>query len=199
MTKVLILYATREGHTRRIADHLAGGLGALGLDPEVVNAQDLPLGFSLNGVDGAIIAGSLHQGTHEDELTRAVRAHHQELNRIPTVFLSVSLSEVGAEDPNRTPELRAKAQADVQRCINEFTAATGWTPGSSRGVKGALPYRQYNPIVRFVMQRISRAEGGDTDTCRNYEYTDWKALDALAVDFAHQVRRTYLPRAREAS
>ena len=55
---------------------------------------------------------------------------------------------------------------------------------------GALPYTRYNFLVRFVMRRISKAEGGDTDTSRDYEYTDWAAVDRFAVEFVEDVTPT---------
>jgi hypothetical protein len=40
------------------------------------------------------------------------------LERIPTAFLSVSLSEADAEDTSAPPERRAQAAADVERMID---------------------------------------------------------------------------------
>ena len=37
------------------------------------------------------------------------------------------------------------------------------------------------------MKRIARAQGGDTDTALDYEYTDWPAVDAFADAVAHDV------------
>jgi len=33
------------------------------------------------------------------------------------------------------------------------------------------------------MKRIARKSGGDTDTSRDYEYTDWAAVDDFAQRF----------------
>jgi menaquinone-dependent protoporphyrinogen IX oxidase len=33
------------------------------------------------------------------------------------------------------------------------------------------------------MKRIARKEGAPTDTSRDYEFTDWTRVDALAHDF----------------
>jgi menaquinone-dependent protoporphyrinogen oxidase len=61
--------------------------------------------------------------------------------------------------------------------IDQFLKDTEWHPGVTRPVAGALLYTQYGPIIRFVMKRISKSEGGSTDTSRDHEYTDWAALD----------------------
>jgi menaquinone-dependent protoporphyrinogen oxidase len=54
-------------------------------------------------------------------------------------------------------------------------------------VAGALPYTRYNFLIRFMMRRIVKTEGGDTDTSRDYEYTDWAAVDRFAAEFVDEV------------
>ena len=176
---LLIVYATREGQTRRIAEHLAATARARGNDADVIDAGDLPQSFSLDSYAAAIVTGSVHVGKHEKELVAFVRDHKEALERIPAVFLSVSLSEAGAEDADRTPEQRERASEDVQRMIHDFLHATGWHPAKVRAAAGGLTYSKYNFLVRFVMKQIVRSQGAGTDTSRDYEYTDWEALDRL--------------------
>jgi menaquinone-dependent protoporphyrinogen oxidase len=183
MKPVLVLYATHEGQTRRIAEHMAASLGAHGLVADVVNAAYIPDGFSLDSYSAAIVAASVHGGRHENEIVRFVKDHVKGLERIPTAFLSVSLSEAGAEDAMAPPENRARAAADATRMIDEFLAETGWRPSSIKAVAGALLYTKYNFLLRFVMKRISRQAGGTTDTSKDHEYTDWGALDKLVDEF----------------
>lgn len=54
-------------------------------------------------------------------------------------------------------------------------------------VAGALLYTRYNWIERWVMRRIVRKAGGDTDTSRDYEYTNWAELRAFVEQFARHV------------
>lgn len=53
-------------------------------------------------------------------------------------------------------------------------------------IAGALKYTQYNPLVRFIMRRIAATAGGDLDTSRDYEYTDWAAVDRFVIEFVHR-------------
>ena len=69
-----------------------------------------------------------------------------------------------------------------------FVSASGWQPGITRPVPGALLYTRYNPVKRWMMKRIVRKAGGDTDTTRDYEYTDWNELRAFADEFGAFVR-----------
>lgn len=52
---------------------------------------------------------------------------------------------------------------------------------------GAIKYTQYNWLVKWMMKRIARKEGGSVDTSRDYEYTDWTQLAAYAQRLANKV------------
>jgi menaquinone-dependent protoporphyrinogen oxidase len=187
MKPVLVLYATREGHTHRIAEHVGAALRFRGRTADVVDVKRLPDEFSLDGYCGAVLAASIHIGKHEPEMVRFVKRHREQLERIPTAFLSVSLSEAGAENSMAPPERRAKSAADAERMIQDFLKNTAWHPEKIRAVAGALMYTKYNFLVRFVMKRIARHEGGSTDTSRDHEYTDWQALDHLAGELVQEL------------
>ncbi|HEY1949937.1 MAG TPA: flavodoxin domain-containing protein [Bryobacteraceae bacterium] len=187
MKPILMIYATREGHTRHIAEHMAATLHEQHLESDLVDAAHIPAGFSLKDYSAAIVSASVHVGKHEREITKFVKRHLAELKQIPTAFLSVSLSEAGAEDKLAPSERRAQAQADVERIISTFLADTGWNPSNVKAVAGALMYLNYNFVVRFVMKRIAQQVGEPTDTSRNYEFTDWAGLDQIVREFAHDL------------
>ena len=179
MKPILVLYATREGHTRRIAEHIAATIRSRGYSADVADAAELPPDFSMDAYDAAILAASVHQEKHEKEMASFVKRFRDELECMRTIFLSVSLSEAGAQDLTATPEHRAEAAADVRKMIDAFLHETGWHPSKVHGVAGALSYTKYNSLVRFVMKRIARAQGASTDTSRDHDLTDWEALDHI--------------------
>lgn len=184
MKPVLILYATREGQTRRIAEHLAATARARELAADVVNVADTMGEFSLDRYSAAIVAASVHLERHEQEMIDFVRRHRVELERMPAVFLSVSLAEAGAEAPAATAQARAKAAEDVEIMIDRFLEETGWHPSKVQAAAGALMYTRYGPLTRFVMRRIARKVGASTDASRDHEFTDWEALDRLVDSIA---------------
>jgi menaquinone-dependent protoporphyrinogen oxidase len=184
MKPFLVLYATREGHTARIGQHLLEVMWKRGLPAVLEQVDRLPEGFRLADYQGAMLAASVHAGHHEPEMVRFVKSHREELEKMPTVFLSVSLSEAGAEDADAPPDRRAQAAADAQRMIDDFLEETKWHPSRIRAVAGALLYTKYNFLLRLVMKRIARKAGGDTDTSRDFDYTDWAALDRLVEELA---------------
>lgn len=179
MKPILILYATREGQTRRIAEHLAATARTRGFEADVIRVDKIPAGFSLDSYSAALLAASVHLHKHEPEMMKFVTNNLASLERIPTVFLSVSLAEAGAEDPSASAERRAQSAADAEKMIQAFLEETGWHPRHIRAIAGALRYSQYNFAVRFVMKRIARQAGAPTDSSRDYEFTDWEALDRI--------------------
>ena len=97
---------------------------------------------------------------------------------MPAAFLSVSLSAARRDEP---------ARREVRKAIARFVEQTDWTPGSVLPVAGALRYTRYGFFTRLLMLFISKMVGGDTDTSRDYEYTDWNALTEFAQRFARMV------------
>lgn len=184
-----VIYATREGHTARIAQRVASGLHSRGFSVGLFNLrEEFPL-IDLGSCHGVVLAASVHAGKHESELIEFVKKHRARLEAMPTAFLSVTLSEAGAERQDATPEDHARFVADVQGMIDAFIRETGWHPEHIKPVAGALPFTKYNFLLRFIMKRISRKAGGDTDTSRDFDYTDWIDLDHFIAEFAEELFR----------
>jgi menaquinone-dependent protoporphyrinogen oxidase len=69
-----------------------------------------------------------------------------------------------------------KVKLEEKKIVEKFLNETGFRPSDTRIFAGALPYSQYNFFIRFIMKRIAGKAGGDTDTSKDYEYTDWKEV-----------------------
>jgi menaquinone-dependent protoporphyrinogen oxidase len=172
-----VFYATRQGQARRVAERVAADLRARQTGVDVFDVRTLPPRIDWTPYDFACVIASVHAGRHEREMVRFVTTYRNELQRLGAVFLSLTLSEAGAEDPAKPRELREQSRADVQRMIDVFVAETGWRPERILPVAGALAYSKYNMFIRFVMKQTARKAGAPTDTSRDYEFTDWAAID----------------------
>jgi menaquinone-dependent protoporphyrinogen oxidase len=180
--KAVIFYATREGQARRVADHVAECLRAQRFDADVFNVKDVRVSIEWNTYAAAFVVASVHLGHHEQELVQFARAHRAELENLNASFLSLTLSQAGAQDTAAPPDKRDAAAADAQRMIDVFVDDTGWRPAYALPVAGALAYSKYNFLVKFVMKAIARRAGGPTDTSRDYEFTDWDAVDRFTQE-----------------
>lgn len=169
--RFLIVYATTEGQTRKIVEFLAARLTAAGEAVRLVDAAAVPPDLDPRAFDTAILAASVHASRYQTALEAFARTHAAVLNVMSTAFISVSLAASG-HDANDWKGLAA--------CVADLQRRTGWTPASVHHVAGAFRYTQYNFIERWALRYIAWRKGGPTDTSRDHEMTDWKAVEALA-------------------
>jgi menaquinone-dependent protoporphyrinogen oxidase len=182
-----ILYATRDGQTRRFAEHIATSLRERGFDVALAHLGEFGAGIRASDYSGAVLAASVRCGEHEREMVKFVKDHLKELHEMPAAFISVTLTEAGVERPESSPEERARFAADVERVLDWFFKETGWRPAQVKPVAGALMYTKYNLLLRLIMKHMARSAHADTDTSRDHEYTDWAALDRFVDEFACQL------------
>lgn len=62
MPKVLIVYATRAGETKGIADYIAEGVRFTGADAKVMNATDVRTVEDLGGYDAYVFGSATYHG-----------------------------------------------------------------------------------------------------------------------------------------
>ena len=104
-----------------------------------------------------------------------MRAHRIALNVAPSAFFSVSASAASTD---------AKGQRDARRMLHDFLTATEWLPRLSIALAGAVAFTRYSTPLRWYMKWVSWRAGGETDTSRDHEYTDWHAAERFALTFA---------------
>ena len=179
MVTVPIFYATGEGQARRIAQRLAAAFHARGLESAPVDLQQgEEAGIDWTTVGGVVVGASIHVGRHQAPAVRFAEKHARELSTRPSAFFSVSMSEA-SKNPRDVAAARALAQG--------FVDHAHWRPDFVVSLAGALRYSKYGWLTRLVMKHISRREGGPTDTSRDYEFTDWAAVDRLAEQLAARI------------
>ncbi len=173
--RILVLYGTSYGQTEKIAKRIGELLGDAGLDPDVVRGDGVPVGFDPAGYDGIIVGASLIARGHQRYVADFVRRNRRRLNTTPSAFFSVSASA-----GSHLPEARQAAREKME----EFLEETGWSPARRTTFAGAINYTKYGLLLRLVMRWISARNGGETDTTRDHEYTDWSQVESFADDFA---------------
>jgi menaquinone-dependent protoporphyrinogen oxidase len=189
MANVLVVFATKEGQSGKIAHYVAGALRAKGHEVELVDA-DHETPRNLERLGAAIVCAPIHAQGYPRSIVRFARGHRDLLERVPSAFVSVGLAVLSRVHDGR---------AQTLEIVEKFVKQSGWRPQRIELAAGALPYSKYNFLVRFVMRRIVEKEGGDTDTSRDYEYTDWSALDRFASDISGAIAPPITKGASEAA
>lgn len=178
MARILVLHASWHGQATRIAERIGDVLSAQG---HIVNVRSALAGPNvardLAYWDGVVIGAAIHRGKHHIRLRHLIRQHLATLRARPTAFFSVSLSAAG------TPRQRETAV----KMMDQFLDATGWNPDELATFAGALQYSRYPWPLRYMMRFIASMAGRDTDTRRDYEYTDWSAVERFAIRFAERL------------
>jgi menaquinone-dependent protoporphyrinogen oxidase len=126
-----------------------------------------------------IVGSSIHYGHHPNFLRALVRRFRAALTAQPSAFFSVSLSAGG---PGAKPEA-------ARRYLETFLRQVDWHPAQTATFAGALQYSKYGVFKRLLMRMIVGIAGGDTDPTRDYEYTDWNAVDRFADEFAQRLKQ----------
>lgn len=178
--RTLVVFATRDGHTRKVAKRIAEMLADRGLPVVLSDVDRLSEGVPADGLAGMVVAAPVRFGRHPRKIRRFVARHREEIGRVPTAFVSVSGSAIGDDDAHSD-----EARGYVERFLGE----TGWSPDRTATVGGAIAYTRYNPVLRRVMRSIAEREGRSTDTSRDHEYTDWAEVEEFARTFADLVER----------
>jgi menaquinone-dependent protoporphyrinogen oxidase len=171
--RILIVYATTEGQTRKVARHVLDRLAGAGHAVELIAAEEAR-GLDAAGCDAAVVAGSVHGGRYQKELVAWAKAEAPQLARVPTLFLSISLTAAD-KDPQEWDGLRG--------CVARFADETGWTPGRVEHVAGAFRFSEYDFFKSWAMRWIASQRDETVTASEDREYTDWAALETVLEDW----------------
>lgn len=172
--KTAILYLTRDGQTKKIAEHIAAELEG---EVALISLRDLPQPSAgqLAQFDCIVIGASIRYGHFDPILEQFIRQHHALLNQKKSAFFSVNLT--ARKDNRNTPETNVYTRKLLTRIQ--------WQPDLVEVMAGALLYPRYTFFDRFMIRFIMTMTKGDTDTRKEYEYTDWRKVSL----FAQKIRK----------
>jgi menaquinone-dependent protoporphyrinogen oxidase len=174
MSELLVVYASVEGHSRKVAETTGEWLARRPLGSRARRRRRRP----------AAAGGRIRR---RDPLRvrppgKAPRGAEGLRPRppggalpMPTVLISVSLSAAHRDD---------RSQAEARRYIGAFLAETGWRPTTALPttalpVVGVLRYTRCSFLTRLMMRVLAESRGDDVDTTREWEYTDWGSAELL--------------------
>ena len=183
MTAVLVAYATGEGQTATVAERIGSVLEELGLDPTTVRLSEAPdvaepSELDVADFDAVLVGGPVNNRRHRPEVYAFVERNREALAARPSAFFQLSLASIV---PWRW------AREGAMDYVDSLVEETGWHPDRIGLFAGAVKYTQYDRWERLLFRLVSAVTTGDTDTSRDYEYTDWVAVERFAAEFADLV------------
>ena len=141
--KILVVYATSEGQTQKIAEFISKELQKSGAEVELKDSKRRMTGLDVSEFDGAVLAGSVHLSLHQETLTSFIVAHRGQLENLPTLLISVSLSiafQLGEREANRY--------------VNDLIDYTSFEPTAMSLVAGALKFDQYDYFMEQIIEHV---------------------------------------------
>lgn len=175
--KILIIYGTVEGQTRKIARFMENVLQENGHQVVIANAVEDPP--APNDFETILVGSSIHVHKYNTVIKDYVLKNIDTLNGKPSAFFSVSMAV--ASDIKEEHEEAAQIAKD-------FLKETAWNTKTIWHIAGALKYTEYSYFKKLIMRSIAKKEGGSVDTSQDHEYTDWPKVKEQVLQFINSLK-----------
>jgi menaquinone-dependent protoporphyrinogen oxidase len=177
---VAVYYATRDGQSRKIAEHIWRRLE----DGRTLRAPqnllpELPTPAELAQARLIVLVAAVRYGKHVPEVESFLRAYAALPAPPPLALASVNLSA------RKTGKTTSSGNVYLRKTIARHRLA----PAIAVAFAGRLDYRRYNWSDRQIIRFIMLLTGGPTDPSTCIEYTSWSAVDEFADQIAALRRR----------
>jgi menaquinone-dependent protoporphyrinogen oxidase len=186
---MMLLYATRDGQSRRIAERLAVRLADDGLRAAPRDlAAGLPVPAEPLAAPFVIVVAAVRYGRHLPEAERFLAAYGARAESAPLVFVSVNL----------TARTAGKDTVAGNRYLRRSIERHRLRPALAVAVAGRLDYPRYGWLDRQVIRLIMTLTGRPADPARVVEFTPWPVVDAIAERIAglYRDRKARVPAER---
>ncbi len=169
---VALYYASHDGHSRRIAEHVSHRLAESQI---IAPPQDLavvtPRAADLAAVSLIVLVAAVRYGRHLPQADRLLSIYRALNSAPPLAFASVNLT---ARKPGKT-------SATSNPYLRKLMTHSGLVPALAVAFAGKLDYRRYGFLDRQIIRFIMLLTGGPTDPDACIEYTSWSAVDEFAA------------------
>lgn len=173
MARILVVYSTTDGHTRKICDRLRSVIEREGHQVALASIRDEP-GPDPVSFDKVVVGASIRYGKHSPRVFEFIRRHQKILDSKPGAFFSVN---VVARKPR-------KSRPHTNPYMKQFLKSSAWHPRELAVFAGKIDYRRYNFRDRVLIRLVMWMTDGPTERNAVAEFTDWAQVDAFAAVIA---------------
>lgn len=166
--RILIAYATTDGHTLHICQRLQQVMEALG-SQVTVSLLAPAEALDLASFDRIVVGASIRYGHHQPQVAEFINRHQALLESRPSAFFSVNV--VARKPDKNTPETNPYCR--------KFLKSVAWKPALAAVFAGKLDYPRYGFIDRQMIRFIMLITKGPTDPKTVVEFTDWAQVEAF--------------------
>jgi len=166
MAKILIIYSTTDGHTRKICFRLQQVVENLDNQVTVISVADASA-IDLESFDKIVVGASIRYGKHSPKVYDFIKNNSRILDSKSNAFFSVNV--VARKPEKNTPE--------TNPYLIKFLKQISWKPKTLAVFAGKIDYQKYGLLDRFMIRLIMWITKGPTDPNANVEFTDWSQVE----------------------
>ena len=164
MSKILIIYSTTDGQTKRICQRLME-LSKSTNDINLFPIEETEM-IDLQSYEKIILGASIRYGKHSPKVFNFVKKNKDILEKKTTAFFTVNV--VARKKEKNTPE--------TNPYMKKFLELSGWKPNKLGVFAGKIDYPTYGFFDKQIIRLIMFITKGPTDTSQTYEFTDWEKV-----------------------
>lgn len=166
MAKILIIFSTTDGHTRKICNRLQQVIDKQNNQVTVISVDDAAT-IDLDSFDTIVIGASIRYGKHSPKIFEFIRENIRILDSKSNAFFSVN---VVARKPD-------KNRPETNPYLKKFLKQITWQPNLVAVFAGKIDYQIYGSLDRFMIRLIMWITKGPTDPKTNIEFTNWNQVE----------------------
>ncbi|MDX2504481.1 MAG: menaquinone-dependent protoporphyrinogen IX dehydrogenase [Gammaproteobacteria bacterium] len=170
MAKIVIIYSTTDGHTKKICQRLQHIIEQQNNEVALLSINDHSAN-ELESFDKIVLGASIRYGKHSSKVYDYIKRNSQILQSKSSAFFSVN---VVARKPG-------KSQPETNPYVKKFLKQIAWKPEKVAVFAGKIDYQKYGFWDRIMIRFIMWITKGPTDPKTNIEFTNWNQVE----DFAH--------------
>jgi menaquinone-dependent protoporphyrinogen oxidase len=162
MAKILIVYSTTDGHTRKICCRLKQIVEGWNNEVTLVSVNNVNTA-ELMSFEKIVVGASIRYGKHSKNIYQFIKENQLFLESRPNAFFTVNVvaRKPGKDTPETNPYLK------------KFLRQISWKPVKLAVFAGKIEYQKYRFWDRFIIRLIMWITKGPTDPDTNIEFTNW--------------------------
>jgi menaquinone-dependent protoporphyrinogen oxidase len=173
MSKIIILYFSVDGQTKKISSYLQEKLIHSGNTVVLSSVQEAEH-LALASFDKIVLAASIRYGNYDKLVYQFVAKNKSLLVTKPNAFITVNVTarKPGKDIPETNPY------------VKKFLKKTKWKPLKMAIFAGRIHYAKYSLFDRTMIKFIMKLTKGPTAPNTNVEFTDWDKVDSFCHTIA---------------
>ena len=168
--KILIIYSSTDGHTKKICEVIKENLINKG-ELHLTSIENVS-GTNVQFYDYIIIGASIRYGKHNRKVFDFIEKNLNIIEKKKNAFFSVNV--VARKNEKNTPE--------TNPYIKKFLSKTRWKPKKLGVFAGKVDYPNYSFLNKQIIRFIMFITKGPIDTSKSFEFTNWDNVKKFAQE-----------------